>query len=42
MSDERIEHAWKLLQDAYQAQMERDCDRAREILAQAPAEAVKG
>ena len=28
MSDERIEHAWKLLQDAYQAQMERDFDRA--------------
>ena len=31
MSNERIEQAWKLLQEAYQAQMERDFDRAVEL-----------
>ena len=31
MSNERIDQAWKLLQQAYQAQMERDFDRAVEL-----------
>ncbi|HYL68945.1 MAG TPA: tetratricopeptide repeat protein, partial [Candidatus Limnocylindria bacterium] len=31
MSNERIERAWKLLQQGYQAQMERDFDRAIEL-----------
>jgi len=31
MSSERIEQAWKLLQEAYQAQMEQDFDRAIEL-----------